>query len=416
MNILYLSTNDIIGQQFNGYLLHELLRREGFTTNMIVARKGSNRDGIYQTGNHILDKIDTRLVRIETALGLSSLLFLSSSPLFHRTLYRTADIIHLQLLHALPFYSLLNVPVISRKRPVVWTMHDPWMLSGHCVHPLGCDRWLTGCGKCPDLSLPIALQRDTTAFMWKVKKYVMHHSHITLIVTSAWMRQKLRLSPILSHLPTAFIPFGVDPATFRPREKAACRSRFGIPPDAHVIMFRNAPFYIYKGSDYAIKALELFSPYKPTYILTMDTESWRDSVKDTLFGCSSIKNKYRFVELGWVNDRDLLVDALNAADIFLMPSIAETFGMMAVESMACGTPVIVFEGTSLPDVIHAPKAGIAVPYKDYRALAEVLADLLSRPAKLRTLSENALSLVREEYTIDLYVKRHIDLYETLSRK
>ena len=41
-----------------------------------------------------------------------------------------------------------------------------------------------------------------------------------------------------------------------------------------------------------------------------------------------------------------------------MPSVAEAFGMMAVESMACGKPVIVFDGTSLPEVTRAPDIGL----------------------------------------------------------
>jgi glycosyltransferase involved in cell wall biosynthesis len=409
MNILYISSHDIVGQQFNGYLLHKALREKGHTTNMLVALKASNEEGIHKAGNTLLNRIDRRIDLVEKRLGLYSLLPLSSSTLYFNQYYRSAEIIHLQLLHAFPFFSLLNIPIISRRRPVLWTMHDPWLLSGHCVHPLDCDRWLTGCGNCPDITLPLAVKRDATAFMWKVKDWIMRHSALTLVVTSRWMQKKVSRSPIVSHLPSRLIPFGVDRTIFRPKNKASCRSRFGIPPEAHVIIFRNAPHYIYKGTDYVKKALDLYTPHKPTYLLTIDAPYGFHSS----YGLDALRNKYRIIDLDWVNDRDLIVDALNAADIFLMPSIAETFGMMAVESMACGTPVIVFEGTSLPDVIRAPQGGIAVPYMDYRALASIIGDLLNDPNRLRALTEGALQLVKEEYPIELYVKRHIELYESL---
>jgi glycosyltransferase involved in cell wall biosynthesis len=402
MNILYISSHDIVGQQFNGYLLYKALKENGHTTNMIVGQKDSNEADIYELANGPFKEIDKLTAYMEKELGFYSLMNLSSAFLHSKPYYRSADIIHLQLLHATPFFNLLNIPLISRKRPTLWTMHDPWLLSGHCVHPLDCDRWLTGCGNCPDLALPIPIKRDATAFMSKVKEWVMHHSALTLIVTSAWMQRKVSRSPIVSHLPSKFIPFGVDRGVFRPKDKASSRSRFQIPPDAHVLMFRNAPYYVYKGTDYVLRALDLFIPHKTTYLLTLDAP----------YGLDSLRHKYKLVNLGWINDRDLLVDALNAADIFLMPSVAETFGMMAVESMACGTPVIVFEGTSLPDVIRAPRGGIAVPYKDYKALCAVICELLEKPEYLRSFSKAALNLIEEEYTLELYVKRHLELYES----
>lgn len=403
MNILYISSHDIVGQQFNGYLLHKCLKQHGHRTNMVVGQKENDDVNIYKLSNGLNTVIDTLMSYVEKEFGIYSLMNVSSFFIYSKPYYRSADIIHLQLLHALPFFNLLNIPYISRKHPTLWTMHDPWLLSGHCVHPLDCDRWLTGCGNCPDLALPIPAKRDATSFMSKMKDWIMHHSALTLIVTSSWMQRRVSCSPIVSHLPTKFIPFGVDRSVFLPKDKVSCRVRFQIPPDAHVLMFRNAPKYIYKGTEYVIKALDLLSLHKTTYLITLDSPH----------GLDSLRHKYRLVELGWINDRDLLVDAFNAADLFLMPSIAETFGMMAVESMACGTPVIVFEGTSLPDVIRAPRGGISVPFADYKALCEAIHKLLDKPEYLQSLSKTALGLVEEEYTIELYVKRHLDLYESL---
>jgi len=75
------------------------------------------------------------------------------------------------------------------------------------------------------------------------------------------------------------------------------------------------------------------------------------------------------------------------------------FGMMAVESMACGTPVIVFDGTALPDVIHAPEGGISVPARDSKALADAITGLLKDEQRYAQLVENGLRIVREEYSL-----------------
>ena len=59
------------------------------------------------------------------------------------------DIVHCHNLHG-EYFDLHALEWLSARVPVVITMHDAWLLSGHCVHSLGCGRWETGCGKCPD--------------------------------------------------------------------------------------------------------------------------------------------------------------------------------------------------------------------------------------------------------------------------
>ena len=103
--------------------------------------------------------------------------------------------------------------------------------------------------------------------------------------------------------------------------------------------------------------------------------------------------------------------ALSAADVFLMPSIQEAFGLMAVEAMACGTPVIVFEGTALPSVIRAPHGGLAVPARDSVALAGAIKRLLDDDDLRSELGGQARQIAEREYAFPLYIQRHLSLYE-----
>jgi glycosyltransferase involved in cell wall biosynthesis len=122
------------------------------------------------------------------------------------------------------------------------------------------------------------------------------------------------------------------------------------------------------------------------------------------------------MELGWIENTGTIAEALNAADLFLMPSIAEAFGLMAIESMACGTPVIVFEGTALPETINAPECGIAVPYKDSRALARAIDQVLGDPELHRRLRENGLRHVAAKHSFDTYAEGYLRLYERLTEE
>ncbi|MFC1848226.1 glycosyltransferase [Chloroflexota bacterium] len=405
LNILQVTTYDSMGQQFNGYQLHRALMELGHKSHMAVRHSRFNDTHIHQVGNRLTHEVDLENTpRIEGRLGIQSLLPLSALTLFCASYYKNADIVHLQLVYSEPFFSLLILPLMSRKHHVVWTQHDPWMTSGHCVYSLDCDRWLTGCRDCPDLPLYFPLKRDTSAFMWRMKNWIMHHSKVTLVVASQWMYERVQRSPILSHLPCHIIPLGIDTSVFKPRDPVSCRSRFGIPEDAHVLAFRYKGLYEhFKGGPFLEKCLASLEISRPTYLLMLEHKG----------GMEHLRKKYEIIELGWVDDQDLLVDALNAADIFLMPSVAEAFGMMAVEAMACGTPVVAFEGTALPEVIHAPLGGIAVPYKDHVALARTIENLLQDRDLYENLVREGLRIVREEYNLDLYVQRHLALYESL---
>jgi len=405
MNILYITFSDILGQQFNGYLLQKELSKLGHRSDMAV-HLCEERDNqyIHQMGTWFTIRINKFLSLIEHILSLRCVLPSLASTIYFQDYYKHADVIHLQLVHGTKFFSLTNVPIITRQKPVFWTMHDPWLTTGHCVHSLGCERWKTGCGNCPNLKINFPISIDTTHINWYYKKWVMDHvANLHLIVASQYMYNLIKESPITNQFPVSIIPFGVDLNIFKPRDSSLCRSKLGIPPDARVISFRSSPYASVKGTEYAEDALSKINSRKPIWLITFGAKN----------NMSILRGKYPIVELGWTNDTELVATALSASDMFLMPSIAEAFGLMAIEAMACGVPVIAFEGTSLPEVIHAPEGGIVVPMKDSTALALAIEELLEDETKRQKIANNALKIARQEYTVELYVKRHLDLYKTV---
>jgi len=405
LKILYVSSHDLVGQQFNGYALQKEMIKHGHQSNMYVLERAFEEPNIHKLGGVVERTINGISCKLERELSLQNVFPTLGLSLLRSPLFKSADIVHLQLLHARQFISLLDLPAISKQRKVVWTIHDPWITTGHCIHPLDCERWLTGCGHCPDLSSAIPIKRDATALNWKIKNWVMHRTNIHLIAASEWMAERFRSSPILAHLPYSVISFGVDTQIFNPVNKRVARSYFNIPDHADVIMFRWAPYFKLKGPEYIKKALEVLSLNRETYVITMDAPS--------SYGLPDLQEKYHFIDLEWVEDRWKIALALKAADVFLMPSIAESFGLMAVEAMACGTPVIVFENTALQSVIHAPDAGVAVPYKNSEALANAIDLVLSNSEYSESLSNNALKVVQDHYTLDCYAQNHSNLYHKI---
>jgi glycosyltransferase involved in cell wall biosynthesis len=128
------------------------------------------------------------------------------------------------------------------------------------------------------------------------------------------------------------------------------------------------------------------------------------------------KDRFQLVELGWTNDEELARDAFVASDIFLMPSIVEAFGVMAIEAFACGKPVIVFEGTSLPEVTFAPEVGVSVPMHDGEGLYRALQHLIDNPAEREERGRKGREIAEKHYGDDLYAQRLAEIYKTVAAK
>ena len=130
-----------------------------------------------------------------------------------------------------------GIAVAQPQVPLVLTLHDAWLLSGHCAHSFDCERWKIGCGRCPDLTIVPAIRRDATAFNWRRKQRFYQASRLHLATPSRWLMNKVMESMLGTTNPDVrVIPNGVDLTTFRPRRQEA-RTELQIAPDDKVIMF-----------------------------------------------------------------------------------------------------------------------------------------------------------------------------------
>jgi glycosyltransferase involved in cell wall biosynthesis len=227
-----------------------------------------------------------------------------------------------------------------------------------------------------------------------------------IVVASDWMLKNVQATPLFQseRIRVHHIPFGIDLEHFNSEESSLSKKQFSIPENNVVLTFRAEGEF--KGVPYILEALEKLQVTEPVTLLTVGKKGVVDKYS----------NKFQVIELGWTNDDSLLAAALKATDIFLMPSTAETFGVMAIEAMACGKPVICFDGTALPGVIDAPNVGISVPMRDADALSHAIAHLIRSPQE--RLARGVASRQRAEtvFSLQTHVQRISDLYrEVISR-
>ena len=108
-------------------------------------------------------------------------------------------------------------------------------------------------------------------------------------------------------------------------------------------------------------------------------------------------------------DRTAKTQALADADVFVVPSQSESFGLAAVEALAAGVPTVMTDGVGIADEVASNGAGLVVP-ADSRALADAIERVLSEPELAARLSHRGVSLVRSRYQSDAVAAQVMQLY------
>ena len=128
---------------------------------------------------------------------------------------------------------------------------------------------------------------------------------------------------------------------------------------------------------------------------------------------------YRAEQLGmngnivFVGKQANIADYLGVADVFLLPSELESFGLAALEALACEVPVIATRIGGIPDVVIHEETGLLCPARDALDLARAIGRLLSDDLLRRRLAANARAHVEANFTYQACARTYIRLYEDL---
>ena len=402
MKVVHIGDNVLGGHRFNGHDLGKYLRETGASSDHLVCEKNHHDEYTFEIAGHLKARGGLRDIckRFNVIYGSNALFYPFSYDLLFDEIFLNSDVVHLHLIHN-HFFNIEHLPIISRLKPVVWTLHDPWVITGHCIYPLDCNKWEDGCDNCQRLTVPFDIQYDSSALNWENKKLIFGASDLDFIVTSQWMFDRISKSPLFKNKRLHLVHFGLDLDKFKPGDSSKAKQSLNIPKQNVVISFR-AIESVYKGLGYIRQCLRQLKYDNPITLLVFNEKGLLDEFKD----------RFQIIELGWISDDEKMIDAYNASDIFLMPSAAEAFGMMAMEAMACGKPVIVMDGTSLPEVVKPDESGgIIVPQGDVDAMVKQLGILMRDPDLRRSIGERSRKTAEKYYDKDRYVNEILQVYE-----
>lgn len=409
MKIVHIGTADNRGGAARAaFQLHEGLLRDGHDSRMLVGQKFEERPEIERIGfsKNLIGRAGTRFVlEFETLTGLQYLTTPWRKRFLRHPFTRNADIIQLHNLHG-NFFSPLVLPELSQMAPLVWTLHDAWPLTGHCTYNYDCDRWQIGCGHCPNLEEHPRIVLDTTALLWRTKKRIYERSNITVVAPSKWLAAMARESPLLGRFAVHHIPYGLDLDKIKPVDRPKARQELGIPTGAVVLMIVVMPGGARKGAEYFARALPQMDLSAKPWILVAGSRG--------LLG--TVPENFRLLELGYLESSNDMLKCYSAADIFVLPTLADNLPVSLLEANACGTPAVAFDVGGVPDIVRHMETGYLARHKDASDLAKGL-DVLVGNSNLRNqMRSKVRRLIESEYAAAIQVHRYEELYRTLHEK
>lgn len=320
------------------------------------------------------------------------------------------DVIHLHNLHGgRGIIPLAILPHAAKTAPIVWTLHDMWLTTGHCAYSLGCERWRVGCGDCPDLSLYPHLLRDKTRAIVAEKAPLLAEANPILVTPSQWLANVAALSPATKQLRSRVIANGVDLSLFAPDHRDQKRAEMNIGPDDVTIMFAAETLSgdPRKGAIELRQAVSILSNQKrdaPIHVILMGNAG-----DEVLAGLPNLKPH----NIGYVSDPLTAAQLYAAADLFVCPSLQDNLPNTLLEASACGTASLVFDGSGSGETIEDGVTGAIVELGDTATLAQQISKLISNPDRLREMGQAARARAENLYSDERMAVDYLNLYQNL---
>ena len=319
------------------------------------------------------------------------------------------DIIHLHWINN-EFISIKQIKELSKKGyPLVWTMHDMWPYCG-AEHYTKEKRFINGYTKLNKTKSNYGI--DLNRYIWELKKKYWKNISFEIICPSKWQLNNIKKSSLFCKNSAHFIPLGIDIKKFNTYKKKTAQRKLNLDTKYKYLLFGSteSPKNNRKGLDLLIKILnkDFFKENKFALLFYGKIEKYyKNKINIPCYSILNIKeNDYKKMSL-----------IFSSIDMTLVPSRIESFGLIALESLACGRPVITFKKIGTSDLIIHRKNGFLANYLDmesfYRGIKWYY-DLDNK--KKATVNNFCKSETSRNFDIKKMSKRYLEIYKNLHAK
>lgn len=383
----------------------ELAMLHGWKTYMAYSK---GRDGIKECKSEIVpvgDVWSTAWHGLETRLldrhGLAS--DRATREFIKRIEEIAPDIVHIHNIHGYFLNYRILFDFLSKSGiPVVWTVHDCWLYTGHCYYYsyAGCNKWQTGCGHCPQKKeFPASYFSDRSHRNWLDKKTAftsMPLDKLTIVPVSDWIREEMSRS-FLKDYHFQVIHNGINTEVFDVYDATAVRQQYSL-GDKHIFLGVASIWSREKGLADFIKMSELIGQDEVIVLVGIKPEDMKLLPKNV-------------VAIARTENIRQLAELYSAADVFINPTWQDNYPTVNLEAIACGTPVVTYRtGGSIEAITDT--TGFIVEQGDVAGLVDAARCIIRRgkEAYRNVCRQYAVANFRKE---DRYAD-YLNLYRQLT--
>lgn len=305
------------------------------------------------------------------------------------------DIIHLHNLHNCYINLEMLFNFIKEKNiSVIWTLHDCWAFTGQCPHfsMVQCEKWKTGCFDCPQYKEYPASRVDKTKEMYNLKKeWFTGVKNLKIVTPSQWLADRVNES-FLKDYQVKVINNGINLDVFKPTP-SNFREKYDL-TDKKVLLGVANPWSERKGLNIFI---ELAKRLDERYIIVLVglSEEQLKKLPINIIGFSKTNNPQELAQI------------YTAADYFINPSMEETMGLVTVEALACGTPVIVANSTAVPEMVGLD-CGAIVSKNNTDGFLETI----NGTSDMEFSRENCIAWAKQ-FEVNVKLNEYINVYNSI---
>lgn len=314
---------------------------------------------------------------------------------------RSSELVHLNWINN-ETIALEKIPCIKGK--IIITLHDEWFYCGSEHIALENTRFVDGYA---------SYNKNVTGFDWDRMTWIRKKNVLELIrdrvvftVPSEWMLNRARESKLLRDSDIRIIPNYLETDIFKHVPNSILQE-FGVSASDKVILFGAV-----RGANMRPKGFHLLK--EALLMLADELTSFHNIVLVTFGG---EKNEVRFdlgfrhIEVGYITDKFMLAQIYSSAHLTVVPSLLESFGQVAAESLSCETPVIAFDCSGLRDIVqHKVNGYLAKPYSATSLCEGMKWLLMCDSSSLRNLGANGRVHIEKNFSEHIVITKLIDLY------